>query len=67
MKMRTYLVWTPMARARGYADEIDVEAGSPARALELAKATATGLYGPEFELEEIEAGGSGGLVQWASF
>jgi len=65
--MRTYLVWTPEARKSGYPAEVDVEADTPARAIELAKITAAGLYGPEFELEEIEAGGSGGLIQWASF
>lgn len=67
MKLHTYLVWTPEARKRGSADEIDVVASTPAEAAAQARVDAADLYGPEFDLEEIEAGGSGGLVEWARF
>lgn len=67
MKLHTYIVWTPDAREHGFPDEIDVKASTPAEAIAKAREEAADLYGPEFDLEEIEAGGSGGLVQWVSF
>lgn len=67
MKLHTYLVWTPDARKRGFADEIDVKAGTPAEAAAQARVEAADLYGPDFDLEEIRAGGSGGLAARVSF
>jgi hypothetical protein len=67
MKLYTYLVWTPEARKNGYPDEIDVRASTSAAAAAQARVAAAELYGPDFDLEEIKAGGSGGLAARVSF
>jgi hypothetical protein len=49
-----------------FVEEIDVNASSEAEAWGLAEAEARDLYGSDVSLEMTAAGGSGGLIFWAT-
>ena len=66
MMLRTFIVSTPELDRLGFREEVDGRGDTPAEALADARREAADLYGDDFTLVEIEAGGSGGLITWSA-